>query len=40
VVHFFFQVRRMVNEEKVLSATFPEYREYAQRTPRMIPGVW
>lgn len=40
VVHFFFQVRRMMNEEKVLSATFPEYREYAQRTPRMIPGVW
>jgi protein-S-isoprenylcysteine O-methyltransferase Ste14 len=40
MVHFFFQVRRMLNEEKVLSATFPEYSEYARRTPRLIPGVW
>ena len=40
VVHFLFQVRRMMNEERVLAATFPEYREYAQRTPRLIPGVW
>lgn len=39
-VHFFFQVRRMLNEERVLASTFPEYREYAQRTPRLIPGVW
>lgn len=40
VVHFAFQVRRMLNEEQVLTATFPEYREYAQRTARLIPGVW
>lgn len=39
-VHFVFQVRRMLNEERVLAATFPEYREYSQRTARLIPGVW
>lgn len=40
VVHFIFQVRRMLNEERVLTETFPEYREYAARTARLIPGVW
>lgn len=39
-VHFVFQIRRMLNEERVLAETFPEYRAYAQRTARLIPGVW
>ena len=40
VVHFFFQVRRMLNEERILTETFPEYLPYASRTARLIPGVW
>lgn len=40
VVHFIFQIRRMLNEEHVLTETFPEYRDYANRTARLIPGVW
>jgi protein-S-isoprenylcysteine O-methyltransferase Ste14 len=37
VVHWGFQLRRMVNEEKVLRAEFPEYAAYAEQTPRVIP---
>ena len=37
VIHWAFQLRRMVNEEKVLRAEFPEYAAYAERTPRVIP---
>jgi protein-S-isoprenylcysteine O-methyltransferase Ste14 len=33
------QFRRMLNEEKVLRATFPEYEGYAARTPRLIPRL-
>jgi len=40
VVHFAFQIQRMLNEEKVLLATFPEYGDYMRRTSRLIPGVW
>jgi protein-S-isoprenylcysteine O-methyltransferase Ste14 len=40
VVHFIFQVRRMLNEERVLTASFQAYRDYAARTSRLIPGVW
>lgn len=40
LVHFGLQIRRMFNEERVLTATFPEYADYAKRTPRLIPGVW
>lgn len=32
-----FQYRRIVNEEKVLRASFPEYQEYAQRVPMLLP---
>jgi protein-S-isoprenylcysteine O-methyltransferase Ste14 len=32
------QYRRMLNEEAILAAAFPEYRTYATRTPRIIPG--
>ena len=31
------QYRRMINEEAVLRSAFPEYLEYAARTPRIIP---
>jgi protein-S-isoprenylcysteine O-methyltransferase Ste14 len=32
------QYRRMINEEKILSSAFPEYRLYAARTPLLIPA--
>jgi len=37
IMHAVFQVRRMLNEETVLEGTFPEYADYARRTPRLIP---
>ncbi len=37
VMHGVFQIRRMLNEETVLEETFPEYADYARRTPRLIP---
>ena len=40
VVHFIFQIRRMLNEERILTESFPEYLTYASRTARLIPGVW
>jgi protein-S-isoprenylcysteine O-methyltransferase Ste14 len=42
LAHALIQFRRMLNEEKVLGATFPEYDDYATRTPRLIPAwrVW
>lgn len=36
-LHWLLQLRRMHNEEQVLSRTFPEYAAYAARTPRIIP---
>jgi protein-S-isoprenylcysteine O-methyltransferase Ste14 len=35
-----FQLRRMHNEEVVLTQTFPEYAAYRQQTARLIPGVY
>jgi protein-S-isoprenylcysteine O-methyltransferase Ste14 len=35
-----FQLERMKNEERVLSSTFPAYRDYAARTARLVPGVY
>jgi len=32
------QYRRMINEEKILTTAFPEYRAYAARTPLVIPA--
>jgi len=32
------QYRRMINEEKVLTSAFAEYRAYAARTPLVIPA--
>lgn len=40
LVHFIFQLRRMLHEERILTETFPEYRDYAAKTARLIPGVW
>jgi protein-S-isoprenylcysteine O-methyltransferase Ste14 len=37
MVHGLIQFRRMLNEEKVLKATFEDYESYAARTPRLIP---
>jgi protein-S-isoprenylcysteine O-methyltransferase Ste14 len=37
VVHAMIQFRRMLNEQKILKATFAEYESYAARTPRLIP---
>jgi protein-S-isoprenylcysteine O-methyltransferase Ste14 len=39
IAHGFFQVRRMLNEERVLRAAFPEYEDYARRTPRLVPRL-
>ena len=39
VVQWLFQLRRMTNEEKVLRAAFPEYDDYAKRTPKVIPRL-
>jgi protein-S-isoprenylcysteine O-methyltransferase Ste14 len=35
-----FQLRRMRNEELVLTARFPEYDAYSQTTARLIPGIY
>jgi protein-S-isoprenylcysteine O-methyltransferase Ste14 len=40
IVQSGFQIRRMLNEEALLHATFPEYAAYTARTARVIPGVW
>jgi protein-S-isoprenylcysteine O-methyltransferase Ste14 len=38
--HIAFQLRRMHNEELVLTARFPEYAAYSQITARLIPGIY
>jgi protein-S-isoprenylcysteine O-methyltransferase Ste14 len=35
-----FQLRRMQNEEAVLSESFPEYAAYRQRTARLLPRIY
>ncbi|HXR86631.1 MAG TPA: isoprenylcysteine carboxylmethyltransferase family protein [Stellaceae bacterium] len=35
-----FQIRRILNEEAVLEASFPDYARYKARTARVIPGIW
>ena len=41
VMHFAFQVQRMLHEESVLTQTFPlDYRAYAAKTARLMPGLW
>ena len=39
-VQIAFQVRRMHNEELVLTASFPEYDAYRHTTARLIPGIY
>jgi len=40
VVHMAIQLRRMHNEEIVLSGKFPEYDAYGRNTARLIPGIY
>jgi protein-S-isoprenylcysteine O-methyltransferase Ste14 len=40
VVQFAFQLRRMHNEELVLTARFPEYAAYQWNTARLVPGIY
>ena len=39
-VSWVFQFQRMKYEERVLSESFPEYKEYMARTARLVPGVY
>lgn len=39
IVQFALQYRRIVNEERVLRDAFPEYEDYAQRVPMLIPRL-
>jgi protein-S-isoprenylcysteine O-methyltransferase Ste14 len=39
-VQIAFQLRRMHNEESVLTASFPQYVVYQQTTARLIPGIY
>jgi protein-S-isoprenylcysteine O-methyltransferase Ste14 len=40
ILHIGFQIRRMMYEESILRAVFPDYDSYARRTARLIPGIW
>lgn len=40
VVQVIFQLRRIENEESVLTEAFPHYAIYKQRTARLIPGIY
>jgi protein-S-isoprenylcysteine O-methyltransferase Ste14 len=40
IVQFGFQLRRMVNEERILERRFPEYARYRQTTARLVPGIY
>jgi protein-S-isoprenylcysteine O-methyltransferase Ste14 len=40
IIHVLLQFERMRYEETVLSAAFPDYREYAARTARLIPALY
>ena len=39
-VQICFQLRRMRNEELILTQTFPEYLAYGKRTARILPGLY
>ncbi len=39
-VQIAFQLRRMHNEERVLSETFPEYADYKKNTAMLLPGIY
>ena len=40
VLHIGMQIYRMLNEERLLTQTFPEYRAYAATSWRLIPFAW
>ena len=40
LVQFAFQFRRICHEEAVLTRTFPQYPAYAEKTARIIPGLY
>ena len=40
IVQWLFQLRRKTNEETVLRAAFPEYADYARRTPKVVPRLF
>ena len=40
VVHIAFQLRRIRNEEVVLTSRFPQYAAYSQTTARLMPGIY
>jgi len=40
VVQIAFQLRRMHNEETLLTASFSEYAAYSKNTARLIPGIY
>jgi protein-S-isoprenylcysteine O-methyltransferase Ste14 len=39
-VQIAFQIRRILNEEAVLEASFPDHARYRATTARVIPGIW
>jgi protein-S-isoprenylcysteine O-methyltransferase Ste14 len=39
-VQIAFQLRRMHDEERVPSETFPEYTDYKGRTAMLLPGIF
>ncbi|MES2713433.1 MAG: isoprenylcysteine carboxylmethyltransferase family protein [Pseudomonadota bacterium] len=40
VFHIALQLTRIQYEETILSKTFPDYKNYAKRVPRLLPGVY
>jgi protein-S-isoprenylcysteine O-methyltransferase Ste14 len=40
LAHCALQIARILFEEKLLRRAFPDYREYARSTSRLIPYVW
>lgn len=40
LIHAGFQIQRMLVEEDILTAAFPEYEAYKRRTHRAVPGLW
>jgi protein-S-isoprenylcysteine O-methyltransferase Ste14 len=40
VVHIIFQLRRIANEEAVLTEVFPQYAVYRMHTARVVPGIY
>lgn len=40
IAAFALQLRRMAYEERILTATFPDYAAYSARTARLIPGIY